>query len=116
MPDSSSIARLCGDLVDISPIVDGYFGRDGEAGAGELRRTRAASLRRGNFMARTDVCPLRPFGSLGGLVVGTGNKTEALIGYSTLFRRLGLCVQPHRGPVQEPVRQVAAAMEVPEEI
>ena len=38
----------------------------------------------------------------GGLVVGTGNKTESLIGYTTLFGDSRLRVQPDRRPVQEP--------------
>ena len=38
----------------------------------------------------------------GGLVVGTGNKTESLIGYTTLFGDTRLRVQPDRRPVQEP--------------
>ena len=83
-PESVDHARLvidrlgcAGDLVDISPIVDGYFGRDGEAGAGGAEAHEAASLRRGNFMARTRMCVLYDRSvPWGGLVVGTGNKTE----------------------------------------
>ena len=38
----------------------------------------------------------------GGLVVGTGNKTESLIGYTTLFGDSACGIQPDRRPVQEP--------------
>ena len=65
------------ELVDISAIVDGYF-EDG--------REDAAPLRRGNFMARARMMVLYDHSvTWGGLVIGTGNKTELLIGYSTLW-------------------------------
>jgi len=58
-PESEDHARLVvdrlgcrSDLVDISPIVDGYFGHDGQAGSGGEGALEAGSLRRGNFMAR----------------------------------------------------------------
>ena len=73
-------------LVDISPIVDGYFGRDGGPGRAVRRRGGASPLRRGNFMARARMMVLYDASvTWGGLVVGTGNKTETLIGYTTLF-------------------------------
>lgn len=64
-PESVADARLvverlgCGsDLVDISPIVDGYFGRDGGPGSGGVEALEAGPLRRGNFMARARMCVL----------------------------------------------------------
>ena len=60
-------------------------------------------LRRGNFMARQRMAVLYDRSvTWGGLVVGTGNKTESLIGYTTLFGDSRLRVQPDRRPVQEP--------------
>ena len=72
----------CGsDMLDISPIVDGYFGRDGEVGSGGADALDAVPLRRGNFMARARMMALYDRSvTWAGLVVGTGNKTESLIG------------------------------------
>ncbi|MGA2514221.1 MAG: NAD+ synthase [Candidatus Limnocylindrales bacterium] len=105
------------EVVDISPIVDGYFGRDGADGAGGEPARDAAPLRRGNFMARARMCVLYDRSvAWRGLVVGTGNKTEALIGYTTLFGDSACAFNPIGDLYKSQVRQVAAAMGVPEEI
>jgi NAD+ synthase len=52
----------------------------------------------------------------GGLVVGTGNKTESLIGYTTLFGDNACAFNPIGDLYKSQVRQVAAAIGVPEEI
>ena len=105
------------DLVDISPMVDGYFGRDGEPGAGGATAADATALRRGNLMARERMCVLydRSVG-WSGLVVGTGNKTESLIGYTTLFGDSACAFNPIGDLYKSQVRQVAAAVGVPESI
>jgi NAD+ synthase len=105
------------DLVDVSPIVDGYFGRDGELGGGGESASDAAPLRRGNFMARARMCVLYDRSvAWGGLIVGTGNKTEALIGYTTLFGDSACAFNPIGDLYKSQVRQVAAAIGVPEQI
>jgi NAD+ synthase len=105
------------DLVDISPMVDGYFGRDGEVGAGGEIARDATPLRRGNLMARARMCVLYDrSASWGGLVVGTGNKTESLIGYSTIFGDSACAFNPIGDLYKSQVRQVASAMGVPDEI
>ena len=105
------------DLVDISPVVDGYFGRDGELGAGGETARDASPLRRGNLMARARMCVLYDrSASWGGLVVGTGNKTESLIGYSTIFGDSACAFNPIGDLYKSQVRQVASAMGVPDEI
>jgi NAD+ synthase len=120
-PESVEHARMVVDrlgcsseVVDISPMVDGYFGADGVAGAGGLD---AAPLRRGNFMARQRMCVLYDRSvTWGGLVVGTGNKTESLIGYTTLFGDSACAFNPIGDLYKSQVRQLAAAVGVPEEI
>jgi NAD+ synthase len=105
------------DLIDISPIVDGYFGSDGRSGAGGAGALEASQLRRGNFMARARMCSLYDRSvTWGGLVVGTGNKTESLIGYSTLFGDSACAFNPIGDLYKSQVRQVAAAIGVPEAI
>ena len=58
----------------------------------------------------------KAFASWGGLVVGTGNKTESLIGYSTIFGDSACAFNPIGDLYKSQVRQVASAMGVPDEI
>ena len=95
------------ELVDISPMVDGYFAADPEASA----------LRRGNFMARQRMGVLYDRSvTWGGLVVGTGNKTESLIGYTTIYGDNACAFNPIGDLYKSQVRQVAAAIGVPDQI
>jgi len=117
------VARLgCASrLVDISPIVDGYFGTeaDGAAvpGAGGFEALTASALRRGNFMARARMMVLYDVSvSWGGLVVGTGNKTESLIGYTTLFGDSACAFNPVGDLYKTQVRQLSLAVGVPDAI
>ena len=52
----------------------------------------------------------------GGLVVGTGNKTESLIGYTTIFGDSACAFNPVGDLYKSQVRQLAAAMDVPDSI
>ena len=52
----------------------------------------------------------------GGLVVGTSNKTEALIGYTTLFGDSACAFAPIGDLYKSQVRQLAAAVGVPDEV
>ena len=123
-PESIEHARLVvarlgceSEQVDISAMVDGYFGQDGEPGAGGAAAQDASALRRGNLMARERMCVLYDRSVVwSGLVVGTGNKTESLIGYTTLFGDSACAFNPIGDLYKSQVRQVAAAVGVPEAI
>jgi NAD+ synthase len=105
------------ELVEITGMVDGYFGRDGEPGEGGPDALEAAPLRRGNFMARMRMAVLYDRSvTWRGLVVGTGNKTESLIGYTTLFGDSACAFNPIGDLYKSQVRQVSAAIGVPEAI
>jgi NAD+ synthase len=108
--DAEEVVRRLGcasELVDISPMVDGFFGPDSEA----------SPLRRGNFMARMRMSVLYDRSvTFGGLVVGTGNKTESLIGYTTIFGDNACAFNPVGDLYKSQVRQVSAAIGVPDEI
>jgi NAD+ synthase len=105
------------ELVDISPMVDGYFGHDGVAGAAGVAGRDASAVRRGNFMARMRMSVIYDRSvTFGGLVVGTGNKTESLIGYTTLFGDSACAFNPIGDLYKSQVRQIAAAIGVPHQV
>jgi len=105
------------ETVDISPMVDGYFGGGEAAGAEDGTSVEASPLRRGNFMARMRMAVLYDRSvTWRGLVVGTGNKTELLIGYTTLFGDSASAFNPIGDLYKSQVRQMATAVGVPESI
>jgi NAD+ synthase len=108
--DAEEVVRRLGcasELVDITPMVDGFYGPE----------TDASALRRGNFMARMRMAVLYDRSvTFGGLVVGTGNKTESLIGYTTVFGDNACAFNPVGDLYKSQVRQLSAAMGVPDEI
>jgi NAD+ synthase len=115
----SVVAALgcAGDLVDISPMVDGYFGAEAEPGAAGSEGLTATPLRRGNFAARMRMAILYDRSvTWSGLVVGTGNKTETLIGYTTLFGDSACAFNPIGDLYKSQVRQLAVALGVPDAI
>jgi len=124
--DAEEVVRRLGcasDLVEITPMVDGYFGavdREGAAGrqgAAGPSGLGASPLRRGNLMARMRMAVLYDRSvTWGGLVVGTSNKTEALIGYTTLFGDSACAFAPIGDLYKSQVRQLAAAVGVPDEV
>ena len=105
------------ELVEISGMVDGYFGRDGVPGEAGSEGLEASPLRRGNLMARMRMAVLYDRSvTWRGLVVGTGNKTESLIGYTTLFGDSACAFNPIGDLYKSQVRQLSAAIGVPEAI
>lgn len=110
--DAEEVVRRLGcasTLVDISPMVDAYFDVP--------ERADASPLRRGNAMARQRMIVLYDHSvTWGGLVVGTGNKTEGLIGYTTLFGDSACAFNPIGDLYKSQVRQVAVDIGVPESI
>jgi NAD+ synthase len=110
--DAEEVVRRLGcasEVVEISPMVDAYF----EA----AERRDASALRRGNFMARTRMMVLYDRSvTWGGLVVGTGNKTETLIGYTTLWGDSASAFNPIGDLYKSQIRQLSASMGVPDAI
>jgi NAD+ synthase len=97
------------ELVEITPMVDAYFADE--------RVRDASALRRGNFMARMRMSVLYDRSvAFGGLVVGTGNKTESLIGYTTIYGDNACAFNPIGDLYKSQVRQLAAAVGVPDAV
>jgi NAD+ synthase len=74
-------------------------------------------LRRGNIMARQRMIILYDqSAAFGGLVMGTSNKTEFLLGYSTIYGDSGVALQPIADLYKNQVRQLSAAIGVPRSV
>ena len=105
------------EIIEITAMVDGYFGTDGMPGAARRERSPASDLRRGNFAARMRMAVLYDRSVVrSGLVVGTGNKTESLIGYTTRFGDSACAFNPIGDLYKSQVRQLAVAIGVPDQI
>lgn len=93
--------------VPISDMVDPLFERFPDADR----------VRRGNAMARARMIVLYDqSAAFKGLVVGTGNKTEILLGYTTLYGDSACAFIPLGDLYKTQVRQLARAIGVPEVI
>lgn len=76
-----------------------------------------SSMRKGNIMARMRmIVAYDQSEAFKGLVVGTGNKTEILLGYSTLFGDSACALNPLGDLYKTQVRQLARAIDVPEPV
>jgi len=74
-------------------------------------------LRAGNIMARMRMIILfDQSAAFNGLVMGTSNKTELLLGYSTVYGDSAAALQPIGDLYKTQVRQLAAAMGIPAEV
>jgi NAD+ synthase len=113
-PDSMVHAQLVIDAlgvqeitIPITEMVEPLFGRYPEA----------SSVRRGNIMARARMIVLYDQSEVfHGLVVGTGNKTEILLGYTTLYGDSACALNPLGDLYKTQVRQLARTMGIPEVI
>ncbi len=110
LEDAQAVIEALGlrsDTVEITPMVDPLLARFPEMSA----------LRRGNVMARMRMVVLYDqSAAFGGLVIGTSNKTEALLGYSTIYGDNAAAVQPIMDLYKAQVRQLAADLGVPRSI
>lgn len=97
------------ERVDITPMVDPMLEL---IGPGEL-----SQVRRGNVMARQRMIVLYDrSAAFDALVAGTSNKTEALLGYGTLWGDMAAAFQPIGDLYKSQLREVATALGVPAEI
>lgn len=110
-PESLEHAQLVIDAlgirsrtIDITPAVDGYLSHEPDADAG----------RRGNVMARTRMIVVFDLAArYRALPVGTGNKTERLLGYFTWHGDDAPPINPLGDLYKTQVRQLATYLDVP---
>jgi NAD+ synthase len=113
-PASVTDARLVADAlgvslmkVDIGPMVDAYFAQFPEADR----------IRRGNVMARMRMIMLYDLSVVHqALVIGTSNKTELLVGYSTLWGDMAAAMWPLGDIYKTEVWTLARYLGVPEPV
>lgn len=94
--------------VPIGPMVDAYL---------PLAAEGMDDVRRGNVCARVRMLVLFDYAkALGALVVGTGNKTELLMGYFTLFGDGACSIAPLGDVYKSQVYLLARELGVPEQV
>ncbi len=108
--DAKEIARqlrIRSRVIDISPMVDAYFSR-------YPARDR---VRIGNKMARERMSVLYDLSAREkGLILGTSNKTELLIGYGTIHGDMACAINPLGDLYKTQVRELAAHLGIPANI
>jgi NAD+ synthase len=91
------ITAMADALIELDPLMD--------------------AVRRGNIMARMRMIVLYDQSAVyHGLVIGTGNKTEALLGYTTLYGDSACALSPLGDLYKTQIRQLAREMGIPERI
>jgi NAD+ synthase len=95
------------EVVEITPMCEPYFDANPDM----------TNLRRGNVMARQRMIVLYDRSAkLSALVIGTSNKTEALLGYTTQFCDNASAINPVGDLYKTQVWQLSEAVGVPKSI
>ena len=90
--------------IEITAMVEPLFKLDSEI----------SNMRKGNIMARERMIVLYDQSEVfKGLVIGTSNKTEILLGYSTLYGDSASAMNPIGDLYKTQVRQLSRAMNIP---
>ena len=110
-PDSLEHAQLMIDqfkvqseTIDITEMVDPLIERD----------PNISNTRKGNIMARARMIVLYDQSEVfKGLPIGTSNKTEILLGYTTMWGDMASALNPIGDLYKTQVRQLSRALEIP---
>jgi NAD+ synthase len=113
-PDSLEHAQMVIDAtgvqsitLDITPMVEPLFDAFPDM----------SNMRKGNIMARQRMIVLYDQSeAFKGLAVGTGNKTEILLGYTTVYGDAANALNPIGDLYKTQVRQLSRAMGISEEV
>jgi NAD+ synthase len=99
------------ERVDITPMVEPMLALIADDDPAAL------NVRRGNVMARQRMIVLYDrSAAFDALVIGTSNKTEALLGYGTLHGDMAAALAPIGDLYKTQLRAVATELGVPEEV
>lgn len=94
-------------LIEITPMVDAYF----------TLEEGISNMRKGNKMARERMSILYDYSAKeGALVLGTSNKTEILLGYSTQFGDSASALNPIGDLYKTQIWEISRYMGVPGEL
>jgi NAD+ synthase len=95
------------ETIEITPMVESLIQRE----------PAMSKLRKGNLMARARMIVLYDRSeAFKGLVVGTSNKTEILLGYTTLWGDMASALNPIGDLYKTQVRQLACTMNIPRSV
>jgi NAD+ synthase len=95
------------DTIDITPMVDPMLDRFPDV----------STLRKGNIMARMRMVVLYDQSvAFRALPIGTSNKTETLLGYTTIYGDNAAGVQPIADLYKAQVRQLSDALDMPKRV
>ncbi len=107
--DAMNVADKFGintELIEIAPMIDTYFGNE-----------EVTAVRRGNKCARERMSILFDIASRDNrLVLGTSNKTEISLGYSTWYGDSACSINPLAGLYKREVWAMANLVGIPDEI
>lgn len=110
LADAALIAESLGvqlETVEITAMVEPLIQRD----------PHMSNVRRGNLMARERMIVLYDQSEVfKGLVLGTSNKTEILLGYTTLWGDMAAALNPLGDLYKTQLRQLARAIQLPQAV
>jgi NAD+ synthase len=95
------------ETIEITPMVEPLVQREPQM----------SKLRKGNLMARARMIVLYDQSeAFKGLVVGTSNKTEILLGYTTLWGDMASALNPIGDLYKTQLRQLACSLDIPKSV
>jgi len=108
--DAEAVAGVLGiatEKVEISPMADAFL----------AEMSSADRIRRGNVMARCRMIVLYDRSARdGSLVLGTGNRTEGLLGYTTMYGDNACALNPIGQLYKTEIRALCAHLGLPEAV
>jgi NAD+ synthase len=101
--------RIKTKIIDLTPAADGLIKSIGDE--------KIDNVHKGNILARLRMICLYDYSSkIRGLVLGTGNKTEILLGYTTLFGDSACAINPIGDLYKTQIWQLAELQKIPKSI
>jgi NAD+ synthase len=123
LSDAEAVVRDLGitsEIFDISSAADAFFDSTESSSDNSplaTRRSPLSNVRRGNVMARLRMIALYDRSqATGALVIGTSNKTESLLGYTTIYGDNASAINPLGDLYKTQVWQLAKYVGVPGQI